>query len=253
MSMVSSPLSVIKLGGSLLQQPTGLKQLFNELAHSNTIPVLVHGGGASVDSWLNAMGYKVEKCDGLRVSPEQHMPMIVGALAGYANKQLMGYAIAAGLQPVGLSLYELGLRYQPMSPALGQVGLLNPLDTKISELAASLLKQHQLLIVSCIGFDEQGQWYNVNADHAAAELARLLQAELTFVTDVEAVLDECQQPIARLPAARLKQLTDSGVINGGMKVKVEAAFDAAKQLRRSVRICGCACLTRPESGTVITV
>ena len=148
MSMLSSPLNVIKLGGSLLQQPTRLEQLFNELAHSNTIPVLVHGGGASVDSWLNAMGYQVEKVDGLRVSPQQHMPMIVGALAGYANKQLMGYAIAAGLQPVGLSLYELGLRYQPMSPALGQVGLLNPLDTKISELAASLLKQHQLLIVS---------------------------------------------------------------------------------------------------------
>lgn len=253
MSGIDNPISVIKLGGSLLQQPTQLSQLFAELATSDTTPIVVHGGGAAVDTWLSAMGFQIEKRDGLRVSPEQHMPMIVGALSGYANKQLMGYAIAAGLQPVGLSLYELGLRYQSLSSALGQVGVVDPGDSVLSPVVNTLLAQKSLLIVSCIGFDQQGHWYNVNADHAAAELAHLLAADLTFVTDVDAVLDEARQPLAELSATKLHQLIDANVINGGMKVKVEAAMAAAKQLRRSVRICGCACLTRPQTGTVITV
>lgn len=248
---MSGVVEVIKIGGSLLAQPAQLRALFAGLAQQQHSTVIVHGGGAAVDNWLAGMGLQTEKRDGLRVSHEQQMPLIVGALAGYANKQLMSYVIEAGLQPTGLSLWETGMRCKALSSELGQVGICDEEQSQVSEWMNWLLEHSHLSIISCIGFDANGGWYNVNADNAAAALAQMLKAKLTFVTDVDGVYDQQQQLIPQLDSARYRHLCQQGVISGGMKVKVDSALATARQLRRSVRICGCACLTRPESGTTI--
>ncbi|MFP3459113.1 hypothetical protein R0J89_22950, partial [Psychrobacter sp. SIMBA_152] len=62
--------------------------------------VIVHGGGSLVDSWLKEAGFASAKHQGLRISPKEQMPYIVGALAGAANKQLMAQAISVGHKPV---------------------------------------------------------------------------------------------------------------------------------------------------------
>lgn len=243
---------VLKVGGSLLAQPQQLRNLFKQLTLTEQPTIVVHGGGTTLDTWLASMGHSVTKQQGLRVSPAEQMPIIVGALAGFANKQLMSYAIAAGNQPVGLSLWEAGITVEPMDKGLGQVGRWNSDASQPSPTLDAALTNKQLPIVSCIGFSATGDWFNVNADDAAAAIALKLSASLTFVTDVPGVYDAEQQLIPEINRTQLAQYEQTGVINGGMKVKVDSAMTVAEQLGRSVRICGCECLTRPEAGTTIT-
>ncbi|PYE30988.1 N-acetylglutamate kinase [Idiomarina fontislapidosi] len=245
-------MNVIKLGGRVLDDPQGLAALFQQITQQQNFQptLIVHGGGQQVDDLFAKLNLSVVKYQGLRVSVAEQMPLIVGALAGTVNKQLLTIAIKQGLQPVGLTLYETGLHVQQGKPELGLTGhCVAPFE--VSTLLLTLLEQRYLPIVSCVGFDADGQWLNVNADEAAAGLAKALSATLTFVSDVPAVLDEHQQPIDELDSDTLQQLIDAGTLNGGMRVKVEHALTVARFLQKQVRICGCSCDTRHHSGTLI--
>ncbi|GAB0110022.1 acetylglutamate kinase [Pseudoalteromonas distincta] len=225
---------VIKLGGAVLNTENAAKALFDVLnEQKNDEFVIVHGGGALVDTWLKQAGFASAKHQGLRISPAEQMPYIVGALAGCANKQLMTQAISAGHKPVGLSLFEAGVTATQKLKALCLVGKCKSNDDSIVN---DLLKIGRLPIVSSIAFDEQGLWYNVNADEAAAAIASNLNAELIFMTDVEAVLDENKQPLHQLDTKHIDTLITNGVIVGGMEVKVKTSLHAAQHLRRGVYI-----------------
>jgi len=225
---------VIKLGGAVLNTENAAKAMFDVLnEQTNDEFVIVHGGGALVDTWLKQAGFASAKHQGLRISPAEQMPYIVGALAGCANKQLMTQAISAGHKPVGLSLFEAGVTATQKLKALCLVGECKSNDDSIVN---DLLKIGRLPIVSSIGFDEQGLWYNVNADEAAAAIASNLNAELIFMTDVEAVLDENKQPLHQLDTKHIDTLITNGVIVGGMEVKVKTSLHAAQHLRRGVYI-----------------
>ncbi|TMP72916.1 acetylglutamate kinase [Pseudoalteromonas sp. S1609] len=231
---MSSKTWVIKLGGAVLNTENAAKALFEILNEQDDAQfVIVHGGGSLVDSWLKEAGFASAKHQGLRISPKEQMPYIVGALAGAANKQLMAQAISAGHKPVGLSLYEAGITASQKLKALGQVGQChNNADSIINDL----LSAGRLPIISSIGFDEQGLLYNVNADEAAAAMANNLNAELIFMTDVEAVLDANKQPLHQLDTKHIDTLIAEGVILGGMEVKVKTSLHAAQHLRRGVYI-----------------
>lgn len=242
-------MKVIKLGGSLLEHPEQMKALFETLLDTENNTVIVHGGGALAQRWLSTAGLKSEKYQGLRVSPEQHMPYIVGALAGCANKQLMSQAIAAGLRPIGLTLYEAGISCRRQSAALGQVGTCELFE---SGLIANLLKCGYLPLISSIGFGKQGEWFNVNADDAAVAVAANLDADLLLLTDVDGVLDSEGQLIGQLDSRSIEELTKKGVITDGMLVKVRGALSAAKRLRRCVRIGSWHLINHTDSGTQIS-
>lgn len=231
---MSSKTWVIKLGGAVLNTDNAAKALFEILNEQDDAQfVIVHGGGSLVDSWLKEAGFASAKHQGLRISPKEQMPYIVGALAGAANKQLMAQAICVGHKPVGLSLYEAGITASQKLKALGQVGQChNNADSIINDL----LSAGRLPIISSIGFDEQGLLYNVNADEAAAAMANNLNAELIFMTDVEAVLDANKQPLHQLDTKHIDTLIAEGVIVGGMEVKVKTSLHAAQHLRRGVYI-----------------
>ena len=244
-------MKVIKLGGSLLEQTETLGALFQSLQQNDDDIVLVHGGGALVQQWLATAGLQSEKVNGLRVSPEQHMLYIVGGLAGAANKTLMKQAITAGLKPIGLTLYEAGVLCAKQSENLGQVGVCQTSEAT-PVLLADLLMHGYLPIISSIGFGENGEWFNVNADDAAVAVAATYNADLLFITDVEAVLDGTGTPLSHLNSESIQQLTQAGVIKDGMEVKVRGALSAAKRLRRCVRIGSWNVMNNPFSGTQIS-
>jgi len=245
-------MKVIKLGGSLLEQPEAMALLFQSLQHADDQTVIVHGGGSLVQNWLTTAGLNSEKQEGLRISPAQHMPYIVGALAGCANKMLMAQAIAAGLKPTGLTLYEAGVVCRQQSVALGQVGICDSPVAADAGVLPHLLQCGYLPLISSIGFSAEGEWFNVNADDAAVAVAANGNAELLFLTDVEAVLDSNGSPIAQLNSETIDELTKAGVIKDGMLVKVRGALEAAKRLRRCVRIGSWNLMNKPDSGTQIS-
>ncbi len=179
------------------------------------------------------------------------MPYIVGGLAGAANKTVMKQAIATGIRPIGLTLYEAGVLCAQQSEGLGQVGVCQTPEATPG-LLADLLMYGYLPIISSIGFGENGDWFNVNADDSAVAVAAAYNADLLLITDVEAVLDGSGTPLNYLNSESIQELTQAGVIKDGMEVKVRGALSAAKRLRRCVRIGSWNVMNNPFSGTQIS-
>lgn len=234
---ITTPL-VIKLGGAALDNPENLNQFLAALAScraSLSRPlVLVHGGGSLVDKLLHDLNLKSEKCQGLRVTSPEQINYVVGALAGTANKLLQASALKAGIASVGLCLADAGLcKVQQKNAALGCVGDVVAND---ASLLHTLLAANYLPIISSIGIDEAGLLMNVNADEAAVAIASLLNAELALLCDVSGVLNGKGKLVTELSQQTAADMIATGMINAGMKVKVDAAFAAVEALGRKVQI-----------------
>jgi acetylglutamate kinase len=234
--MIKQPL-VLKVGGALLESPqaqTDLFKVIGEIVASGIAVVLVHGGGCLVEQWLEQANMTSEKIDGLRVTPASQIELVTGALAGAANKKLVAKAKACNLNVVGLSLVDGDMvTARQLDPKFGQVGCCEPLNNM---LLTTLMAKSYVPIISSIAADSTGQLLNVNADLAAQVIAHLLQAKLILLSDVPGVLDGNKQLIPTLTQQQAAELAEQGVIVGGMKVKVDAAFATAQQLNDSIVI-----------------
>ncbi len=229
---------VVKLGGAALSCEETLEKLFNaiseykESAHREL--VVVHGGGYLVDELMNDLNLKVEKKQGLRVTPSDQINVVAGALAGTANKLLQGQAVRSGINAAGLSLADGGLcQITQLDPELGCVGKAVPGN---SVLLQAILATGCVPIISSIGLDDNGQLMNVNADQAAVAVAAALDAELVLLSDVSGVLNGKGKLMPTLDVALADELIESGVITDGMIVKVKAAFEAAEALGRPIEV-----------------
>ena len=237
--MMKKPL-VIKIGGAILDhheegKASALEALLIEISKlKNQAVVLVHGGGCVVDELLAQAGFTTEKKHGLRVTPKAQIPVISGALAGHVNKKIVANASCLGIAAVGLSLNDGDMVSCTKSDKdLGEVGEPAPHN---SQLLDALLSANFFPIISSIGALENGGLVNVNADDAAVVICQLLNAELLLLTDVNGVKGEDGEYIDLLDQALASDLIEKGVIAGGMTAKVNAAFDAANRLRRSIAV-----------------
>jgi acetylglutamate kinase len=229
---------VIKVGGELLNHSLMADKLFKVLAQLQQKHhlVLVHGGGSLVQDWLTKLQLESHKIDGIRVTPTSHIPYVVGALAGTANKTLVTMAQLGGLSAVGISLSDGELvNAALLDPKLGAVGKVEP---KNDTLLRCLLQAGFFPIVSTIAQAQTGQLLNVNADDGAVAVAKLLDAQLIFLSDVVGVLDKQKNCIPLLTALDIQHLITEDVIQGGMIAKVHAAHSAAVYLKRQVMIAG---------------
>lgn len=229
---------VIKLGGVLLDTPAAMENLFTALAdyqQNFERPLLiVHGGGCVVDDLMKRLNLPVQKKNGLRVTPSDQIDIIVGALAGIANKTLVAQAAKFNLCPVGLCLADGNLtKAMQFDPELGHVATVT---AKNPALLDNLLGNGFLPIISSIAVDDNGLLMNVNADQAATAIAALINADLVMLSDVDGVLDANKQLLSELNTAQIEQLIADKVITDGMIVKVMAALDAAKLLNCGVDI-----------------
>lgn len=233
--MALSPI-VIKVGGALMEDQQAALALLSSVGEvMKTRPVIiVHGGGPLVETLMAALNLPSRKIDGLRVTPDEHMPYICGTLAGSANKSLCAFAIRSGLTPVGLSLLDGGMvTCQPLDEKYGAVGV----PSANSPALLKTLTQSALLpVVSSIGANADGRLLNINADQAATVIAQLVDGELLLLSNVKGVLDGNKQLIAELNQQQIDGLVADGVITDGMKVKTDAALLAASSLGRSVTI-----------------
>ncbi|MGX9458137.1 acetylglutamate kinase [Photobacterium damselae subsp. damselae] len=229
---------VIKLGGAVLSCQETLSKLFLAISQYQAAAhrpiVLVHGGGYLVDELLKKLALPTVKKQGLRVTPNNQIELITGALAGTANKLLQAQAIKAQVPSVGLSLADGGLcQVSQLDPELGAVGQAQAGD---GALVLSLLQNGYLPIVSSIGLTAEGELMNVNADQAAVAVAKAIDGELVLLSDVSGVLDGKGRLIASLTQNDAEALIAQAVITDGMVVKVRAAFLAAQELGRSIEV-----------------
>ena len=226
---------VIKIGGAILEKDVALTQLLKVISElKEQAVVLVHGGGCVVDEMLAQAHFTTTKKHGLRVTPKEQMPLIAGALAGTVNKSLVATAVSMKISAVGLALTDGDMVSCQLSrQGLGQVG--SP-KAQSSKLIDTLLKAGFFPIISSIGALDNGELVNVNADDAAVIICQLINADLLLLTDVNGVKDAAGKYIETLTSQQAKILINKGVISGGMTVKVNAALQAAKKLRRSIAV-----------------
>jgi len=232
---MTTPL-VIKIGGTILEKDGALVNLLAVIAKLKTDAkvVLVHGGGCVVDEMLAQAGFTTVKKQGLRVTPKEQIGLISGALAGTVNKSIVAIANSMNLPTVGLSLADGDMISCTKSELdLDEVGVPSP---KSSQLLDVLLKNHFLPVISSIGALANGDLVNVNADDAAVAICQLLNAQLLLLTDVNGVKGSDGEYLASLNNEQAKILIEKGVIAGGMTAKVNAALQAANQLRRSIAV-----------------
>lgn len=230
---------VIKIGGAALQDLTQLSHLFHSISELSTQRpcVLVHGGGALIDSWLQTFQRPTLKHQGLRVTQQEDMPIVAGALAGALNLNLVAHinATAKAPQAVGVTLADLHWCKLAEDAQRGAVGIPQPALTQ-ADYVLSLLTQNITPVIASVGMFADGQLANVNADQAAAAVAGALQAELLLLTDVDAVLDHQGRVLRHLNTQQAKQLIAEGTVKGGMRVKLEAALHATELSRRSTAV-----------------
>lgn len=225
---------VVKFGGRALEKGE-MGTLVADLVllqKSGLRPVLVHGGGPEISRMLERLGIVPKFVDGLRVTDEETIEVVEMVLSGKINKTLVSLIHQAGGRAVGLSGRDAGLLKARPHPRreLGFVGEIDSVDT---ELIESLLNESYIPVISSLGFGEDGQAYNLNADVAAAGLAVALGAEkLIVLTDVSGIhrpTDAGKERVAVLDPESARQLIETGVVSSGMLPKLEACVDAVVQ------------------------
>ncbi len=212
---------VIKIGGSTLgEHDTSLSDCV-ALHREGRPVVVVHGGGAVVTDWQRRLGAEAAWVDGLRSTTPESLEVVVAVLAGLINKELTRRLQELGAPAVGLSGVDGGTLHSPISTRIGLVGetpRCNP-HTLQRMLDAGLLP-----VLAPVGLaDDLSTTLNINADAAAGAVASALGASaLIFLTDVPQVLDGNGAGIECLNDARQRELTECGVIAGGMLPKLRA-------------------------------
>jgi acetylglutamate kinase len=228
---------VLKLGGELLEEPGGMRELAAAIARAAAaVPlVVVHGGGREIDAALKRAGIVKRQVDGVRVTDAATLGVVVEVLAGAINTRFVAAINAAGGQAVGLTGADAGVATVDPAPPhtavdgtvtdLGYVG--RPIAGSPPRLLTHLGSDGYLPVVASIGMNVDGALYNVNADTMAAHVAgRLGAARLVIAGATPGVLDEHGRTIAQLDCAAAAALIASGTANAGMVAKLRACQDA---------------------------
>ena len=208
-------------------------------------PVVVHGGGPQIETALNRLGKKGEFIQGMRVTDEETMEVVEWVLAGQVQQDIVGLINQAGGKAVGLTGRDGGMiRAQKLKmndrddPSkehdIGLVGDIVSIDPSV----VKALQDDQFIpVISPIGFGENNESYNINADVVAGKLATVLKAEkLVLLTNTPGVLDKAGKLLTNLSAREIDELFADGTISGGMLPKIEGALDAAKSGVNAVHI-----------------
>lgn len=235
---------VIKYGGSAMTNEIVKQSVLKDIAVLKSVgikPVIVHGGGKDINNWLNKVEIKSEFKNGLRVTTKETLEVAEMVLSGKLNKGLVQYMERIGTHAVGLSGKDGNMikvkKHLSNGEDIGYVGEIVSVDT---ELIETLLMNGYTPIISTVGMDEKYHAYNINADDVATAIARALKAsKLVFLTDIEGVLKDPNDPsslISKINTASAQELFNSGVIQGGMIPKLHNCIEAVQDDVKKVHI-----------------
>ncbi len=234
-------LTVVKLGGSAMEDPAALRATLQSVVFLETVglrPVLVHGGGKPIDRAMAASGLVPLKIQGRRYTDDATLGIVVSVLTGDVNAGIVRQIRDLGGRAVGLHTGTLqalhGERLTLPNPGgapvdLGRVGQVTRVD---AGLIGDFANAGVVPVIPSLAYDADGGWLNVNADTAAcAVAAELKAAKFVMLTDTPGILRDPKDPatlIEHLDSAECRQLVEDGVIDGGMIPKVEACFEALR-------------------------
>lgn len=225
---------VIKYGGNAMINQELKESVMHDIVLLTTIGirvVLVHGGGPEISKTLEAMHIKSEFLDGLRVTDKETANVVQMVLAGKVNKDLVCQIGNLGGHAIGLSGMDGNMiKCRPLDERHGFVGEITDMNMDVVEEA---LAHAFIPVISTVGYDENGNCYNINADTVAAAVAGKLKAEaLISMTDVAGLLrdkDDESSLIHRVYISDVPALIADGIISGGMIPKIDCCVEAVRR------------------------
>ena len=225
---------VVKYGGNAMINDSLKAAVMHDLVLLSTVGirvVLVHGGGPEINKTLEAMNIKSEFVDGLRVTTKDTANVVQMVLAGKVNKDLVCQIGNLGGHAIGLSGMDGNMiKCRPLDDKHGYVGEMVDMNMDVVE---EVLSHSFIPVISTIGYDENDNCYNINADTVAAAVAGKLKAEaLISMTDVVGLLrdkDDESSLIHRIYISDVPALVADGVISGGMIPKIDSMTQAIRE------------------------
>lgn len=226
---------VIKYGGAAMKDDTLKEYVIRDivfLASVGVNPVVVHGGGPEINTWLTKLGIEPQFKDGLRVTDAATMDVVEMVLVGRVNKELVAMVNNAGGKAVGICGTD-GNLVKARSINKEKVGFVGEVVSVDSSLVNSLVKSGYVPIISSVAADSTGQAHNINADTIAGEIAAALGAEkLILLTDTPGILQNYKDPstlLYKLSIQDARDLIDEGIVGGGMIPKVNCCVRSLAQ------------------------
>ena len=185
--------------------------------------VLVHGGGKTINSFLDKLDIKSEFVDGLRVTDT--MKVVEMALSGLVNKEITSMLNKHGARAIGISGKDDNmLKAKVMSD--GRYGFVGDITSVDDKLICSLLDDGLIPVIAPIAVGDEYESYNINADLCASVIASKLKAsKVIFLSDIRGVLDKDSNLIGKLDKESIDKLKKDGTISGGMIPKVDACLE----------------------------
>ncbi len=232
---------VIKYGGSAMTDEKIKDSVIGDIAYLKAVginPVVVHGGGPAINEALKTAGVETQFKNGLRITDEKTIETVEEVLSGKVNKTIVSDFQKRETKAVGISGKD-GLLIEALkSPDdIGYVGEIFRVNPKVIE---TLIKASFLPVISPIGTDKDGETYNINADHAAVEIAIALKAnKLVFLTDIDGVRaneNDAESLISTIKPSDIETMIKKKAITGGMIPKVKSCVRAIKSGVKSVHI-----------------
>jgi len=241
---VSGPL-VLKLGGELLEsaaQRTRIAEAAAAVAATRPL-VVIHGGGRAVDSAMTRLGIIPKKVDGLRITDDEAMGVVVSVLGGRANTDLVAALVGQGVNAVGLTGVDAGFgratrisAHRTSTGAVVDLGLVGDPEDPDASLLELLLVNGYVPVVASLGID-QSTILNVNADVMACRIAAALGgSDLVIAGATAGVLDAAEQTIDSLDVAAIERVIADGTATAGMIAKLASCRAALEDGVVRVRI-----------------
>lgn len=239
---------VIKYGGNAMTDPALQADFAEDVVMLKLVginPVVVHGGGPQIEAALKRLGKTGQFIQGMRVTDAETMGVVEWVLAGEVQQDIVGLINQAGGKAVGLTGRDGAfIRAKKLKMAdqkdpgllhdVGQVGDILSIDPSVVQ---ALQDDAFIPVITPLGYGEENESYNINADVVASKLASVLKAEkLVLLTNTPGVLDKEGKLLTDLSAREIDALFEDGTISGGMLPKIAGALDAAKSGVSSVHI-----------------
>lgn len=225
---------VVKYGGNAMINDDLKEAVMGDIVLLSLIGikvVLVHGGGPEINEMLGKIGKKSEFIGGLRVTDKETMDIVQMVLAGKVNKNLVNLLQSKGGKAVGLcGIDGHMIAAKPVNSALGFAGEVT--DVNVAPIL-DVLEKGYIPVISTVGYDNENNVYNINADTAAARIAGELKAEcLISMTDTVGLLQDKDDPstlISKVYVSDAPKLIRDGVISGGMIPKINCCIESIRR------------------------
>ena len=232
--MMKEKLTVIKVGGKIVEEEATLNQLLADFSAIEGYKVLVHGGGRSATKLAAQLGIESKMVNGRRITDAETLKVVTMVYGGLVNKNIVAGLQAKGVNAMGFTGADMNVIRSVKRPVKEvDYGFVGDVEKVNAELLGSLIRQGVVPVMAPLTHDGQGSMLNTNADTIAGEtakaLAELFDVTLVFCFEKKGVLSDENDDDSVIPVITpelFQEYVDKGIIQGGMIPKLENSFSA---------------------------